>query len=536
MTAISEITHQHLGEPQLLTAEKRLLGPSRNPLQVLGQFKGTFSHNNIVLQQQVFVVKELKTNLLGLPAITALNLAARLDSTTSSDLHIHIHERFLKLFKGLGNLGEEFHIKLKPDAKPHALFTPRHVALPLRAKVEQELTRMEAIGVIAEVDEPTSWCAGMVVVPKKSGSIRICVDLKPLNESVLREVHPLPKVDETLAQLPGAQVFSKLDANSGFWQIPLAKESRLLTTFITPTGRYCFNKLPFVKACHHCAKHKTPRREPLIPSVLPAYPWQRISTDLFVLNGHTYMVVVDYFSRFPEVSKLTSTTSQSIISVLKTLFSRFGIPGEVVSDNGPQYGSQEFADFAKTYDFKHTTSSPHFPQSNGHAERAVQTVKKLLKGTTDPHLALLSYRSTPLPWCGISPAELLMGRQIRSNLPQPEDTLIPMWPYLTFNASEAVFKQQQKENFDIRHRTKPLPDIPPQTDVWITTNRDHSPGTVTATTDAPRSYVVEMPSGTVRRNRAQLSVMPEAQPSTTTTDLSLTQVRSPILTRSRSGI
>ena len=293
----------------------------------------------------------------------------------------------------------------------------------------------------------------------------------------------------------------------------------------------------FVKACHHCAKHKTPRREPLIPSVLPAYSWQRISTDLFVLNGHTYMVVVDYFSRFPEVSKLTSTTSQSIISVLKTLFSRFGIPGEVVSDNGPQYGSQEFADFAKTYDFKHTTSSPHFPQSNAHAERAMQTVNKLLKGATDPHLALLSYRSTPLPWCGISPAELLMGRQICSNLPQPEDTLIPRWPYLeTFKASEAVFKQQQKDNFDIRHRTKPLPDIPPQSDVWITTNRDHSPGTVTATTDASRSYLVETPSGTVRRNRAQLYVMPEAQPSTTTTDLSLTQVRSPILTRSRSGV
>ena len=77
------------------------------------------------------------------------------------------------------------------------------------------------------------------------GSEEECVDLKPLNESVLREVHPLPKVDETLAQLTGARVFSKLDANSGFWQIPLAKPSRLLTTFITPTGRYCFNKLPF---------------------------------------------------------------------------------------------------------------------------------------------------------------------------------------------------------------------------------------------------------------------------------------------------
>ena len=75
--------------------------------------------------------------------------------------------------------------------------------------------------------------------------IRICVDLKPLYCNVLREVHPLPTVDETLAQLSGAWVFSKLDANSGFWQIPLTASSKLLTTFLTHNGRYCFNKLPF---------------------------------------------------------------------------------------------------------------------------------------------------------------------------------------------------------------------------------------------------------------------------------------------------
>ena len=71
------------------------------------------------------------------------------------------------------------------------------------------------------------------------------MDLKALNDSVLREVHPIPTVDETLAQLSGAAVFSKFDANSGFWQIPLAPESRNLTTFVTPFGRYSFNKIPF---------------------------------------------------------------------------------------------------------------------------------------------------------------------------------------------------------------------------------------------------------------------------------------------------
>ena len=86
---------------------------------------------------------------------------------------------------------------------------------------------------------------GVIVIPKSNGTARICVDLKPLHEDVLREPHPIPKVDEILAQLAGTTIFSKLDANSGFWQIPLSPESRPLTTFITPSGWYYFNKLPF---------------------------------------------------------------------------------------------------------------------------------------------------------------------------------------------------------------------------------------------------------------------------------------------------
>ena len=104
---------------------------------------------------------------------------------------------------------------------------------------------MEAEGVISKVNEPTPWCAGIVAVPKKSGAVHICLDLKRLNQSVMQEVYSLPKVDETLAQLSGATVFTRLDTNSGFWQIPLSTDSRLLTTFITPFGRYCFNKLTF---------------------------------------------------------------------------------------------------------------------------------------------------------------------------------------------------------------------------------------------------------------------------------------------------
>ena len=102
-----------------------------------------------------------------------------------------------------------------------------------------------------------------------------------------------------------------------------------------------------------------------MPTTLPDYPWQKIVTDLFTLNGATYLVTSDYFSRYLEVSKLTNTTTFRVVSALKPLFAKYGIPEEVVSDNGPQYASQEFGDFAKKYNFKHTTSSPHSPKAMG---------------------------------------------------------------------------------------------------------------------------------------------------------------------------
>uniref|UniRef100_A0A8C7Z7B9 ribonuclease H n=1 Tax=Oryzias sinensis TaxID=183150 RepID=A0A8C7Z7B9_9TELE len=112
-------------------------------------------------------------------------------------------------------------------------------------KVKEEIDRMEKMGVITKVEDPTEWCAGMVVVPKKSGAVRICVDFTNMNQAVRREKFILPSVEHTLGMLAGATVFSKLDANMGFWQVPLTEESAKYTTFITPFGRYYFNRLPF---------------------------------------------------------------------------------------------------------------------------------------------------------------------------------------------------------------------------------------------------------------------------------------------------
>ena len=150
-----------------------------------------------------------------------------------------------------------------------------------------------------------------------------------------------------------------------------------------------------VENCKVCAKHRQQRAEPLMPTLFPERPWQMIGTDLFELDKLNYLIVVDYFSRYIEVAAMQKTTkSHEVIRALKAIFARHGIPEEVRSDNGPQYASAEFTHFAKEWGFKHTTSSPRFPQSNGEAERAVETTKSLLKKEKDPSKGLLAYRST----------------------------------------------------------------------------------------------------------------------------------------------
>ena len=136
---------------------------------VPGQFQATLHHRQKSSTQILYVIHGLKTNLLGLPAITSLGLLCRMDAVAcNSDT---VHAKYPMLFKGLGTLGDKYTIELKGDAIPYSLCTPRHVAFPLREKVRQELCRMDTNGVISRVTEPTPWCAGMVVVPKQDGTV-----------------------------------------------------------------------------------------------------------------------------------------------------------------------------------------------------------------------------------------------------------------------------------------------------------------------------------------------------------------------------
>ena len=126
-----------------------------------------------------------------------------------------------------------------------------------------------------------------------------------------------------------------------------------------------------------------------------------------------------------------------------------------------------------SYPFNYLTNSLRFPQGNGQVERMVQTIKRLLKHSVDLHLAVLSYRATPMPWCGLSPSELCMGRRIRTTIPLVMKQLIPSWSYLPeFKKDNWKFKEKQKEDFDCD--TEPKSNLKSQMDqkLWLLqTNR-----------------------------------------------------------------
>ena len=931
VTVIPDKYYSRAQDGPLQPVQRILTGAGHQPLEVQGQIVGLLQYNNLQTEQTIFVIKGLSKPLLGRPAIEALALVSMVEPIMTLNSVVN---KFPQLFQGLGKLKDNYCIKLHNDCQPYALTTPRRVAIPLLPKVEAELQRMLQMGVIEKVDEPTEWCSGMVVVPKPNGSVRICVDLTKLNKSVQRERHILPSVEQTLAQIGGAKVFSKLDANSGFWQVELSHDSSRLTTFLTPFGRFCFKRLPFgitsapeyfqrrmseilsglrgvvcliddvlvygatqedhdknllaalsqiqeagltlnkekcvfsttmtkflgqmvdangikpdpdkikaindmpcptnitelrrflgmvnqlnkfspnlashlkplhellssrnqwrwdgaqensflkVKAaltssetlcafnpsldtivsadassygvgavlrqkqpedqmlrpvayisrvlsdteknyaqiekealavtwacerfqnyllglhfqietdhkplvpllsakpldqlpirvqrfrlrmmrfdyvithvpgknlqiadalsrspvssattadselqkdvsayvdllmqslpatdhqlqvikdaqnsdatcsqiksyCQHgwpdrlklqgilknylpvkdelsitnglllrgyrlvipqslrsemlqklhaghqgiskcrqrasqsvwwpaigkdieetinrcmvCCKAQYQHAEPLMSSDFPDYPWQRVASDLFEWKKSKYLLVIDYYSRYIEIARLSTATSSDVINHMKSIFARHGVPESILSDNGPQYASAVFTSFAKEYGFTHITSSPRYPQGNGAAERAVRTVKGLLEKNDDPYLALMSYRSTPLE-NGYSPAELLMGRKMRTIIPMIPEQLLPnVPPKSVVKEKEMKIRDRQQTNLNNRHNASPLKSLNSGDLVYIPDNDRE--GTVLKESST-RSYIVQTPDGHFRRNRRSLIPLP----------------------------
>ncbi|GBL76248.1 Transposon Ty3-G Gag-Pol polyprotein [Araneus ventricosus] len=176
-----------------------------------------------------------------------------------------------------------------------------------------------------------------------------------------------------------------------------------------------------VSHCEICEKfRRSNTKEPLQPHSVPDRPFEKIGVDIMEFGNLNYLVVMDYYSKWIEVSELVNKTATEVINVLKETFSRYGIPNFVVSDNIP-FNSHVYIDFAKTWDFEYKFSSPHHHQSNGQAERGVGIVKTIMRKAKEDNknhfVGLMEYRNTPISGLNLSPAQLMFSRRLRTKLP-----------------------------------------------------------------------------------------------------------------------
>jgi len=256
-----------------------------------------------------------------------------------------------------------------------------------------------------------------------------------------------------------------------------------------------------VHQCETCLLYRNrQQKEPLISTPVSTKPWSYVATDLFVHRGKHYVLVVDSYSNFPEVEELRNESSKCVVDAMKKIFGRQGIPDQVFSDNGPCYASVEFKRFSESWDFEHKTSSPRYPQSNGLAERTVQTVKRIFDKNVDKEKGLLIYRDAELE-CGKTPAELL-GRKLRANLPVVNHR--PRGCRAIVNRRKVA---KQKQAMYYNRQSKPLSKLSPGNVVRLR-DYEHSQWKNRATVVrkvAPRSYNVQAENGACyRRNRRDL--------------------------------
>ena len=210
----------------------------------------------------------------------------------------------------------------------------------------------------------------------------------------------------------------------------------------------------------------------LIPRQRDQTPREIWHADLCELQGKQYLIVMDYFSRYLEMAYLETITSAQVIGKLKNIFARWGVPEELVSDNGGQFKADVFQKFAFEYGFTQTFTSPHFPQANGEAESVVKIAKKILQ-QEDIFVASMAYRATPVTATGVSPSELMMGRRIRTTVPVLPKVLAPRWPNLTdVRWCDKKAKANMQRNYNTRHGVKTLHPVSVGDNVRIKTDKE----------------------------------------------------------------
>lgn len=307
----------------------------------------------------------------------------------------------------------------------------------------------------------------------------------------------------------------------------------------------------FVNNCHTCLTYRRSNsKEPIIHHEYKYLPWNKVGIDLFDVDNKKYLIVVDYYSKYVELALLNSgSNALTVITHLKSIFARHGIPEFIVSDNGPPFSSNEFKSFINEWNINHNTSSPYLSRSNGMVERAIGSIKNMLKkckaDKSDPYLALLAYRNTPKNTTGFSPTQLCMSRYLRTKMPVSDSQLSPTLVNID-TLKNNIEKHKSYSTLYYNKHSKSLPNIEEGDKVYFK-KKPHSvwvPGTISKACSEPRSFVVKSPEGEFRRSREHIlkpvvaptaEVVPENKINISNKDENVEIPKNSPLQRSRSG-
>ena len=243
VNVIDKATYKKIGSPRLSNSPSVLYSFGANKkLDIEGQFEAIVKARGKGVQCIILVMEGPKVcNILSENLALELGLVQYIKKIDTC-----VEEQFPQLFDGFGKLTNyQVKIHVNKEVQP-VVQTSRKVPFALRDRVDMKLTELVDLDIIEQVsDTPTSWVSPMVVIPKKGDDVRICIDMRRVNQAVIRERFPIPTIDEVMLEMNGSSVFSKLDLRMGYHQIELDGESRKLTTFNTHRGLFRYKRLMF---------------------------------------------------------------------------------------------------------------------------------------------------------------------------------------------------------------------------------------------------------------------------------------------------
>ncbi|UYV67950.1 hypothetical protein LAZ67_5002584, partial [Cordylochernes scorpioides] len=520
-----------MGQQRLVESDINIRAAEFSELQTVGMFISTLRNGNYEIKEKIYVIRRLSEPLLSRRACELLNLARRIEVVAT---RINPIKGFPEVFEGLGQIGNPYeivHIPGKELLDADAL--SRQPLLTTKGGENERQTSAHINAVLSSITDKDEMLTKIFEAQQEDTTLKAVVnyleqgwpDNKKMSPALLSYWHVKDELGVQNGLLmrscrlviPASMKLEILDKlHAGHFGITKTRLRARETVWWPGISEEIAET---VRKCSVGIQEAVSKHEPLIPTNFPTRPWQKIGMDLFKFENKWYLVVIDYYSRFPEMIQLDRLTASVVVRSCKSIFARHGIPETVVSDNGTQFGAaREFANFARQYGFTHVTSSPRFPQSNGMAESGVKIAKFILKKNQDPSLGLLEYRSTPLE-NGYSPAELLMGRKLRTTLPIAPENLNPrLMDSQTLKRKEGRRRKDMKSKYDRRCGAMDMEELSEGDTVWITDMRTW--GIVKQKASTPRSYMVDTPVGTLRRNRFHLrkgyAVQYPADPSTPT--------------------